>query len=424
MGETSGFQRAGWVNNTNIYEVNLRQYTPEGTINAFIPQLDRLKEMGVHTLWFMPLTPISKKNRKGTLGSYYACSDYVSVNPEFGTIDDLKDLVNRAHEMGFKLIIDWVANHTGWDHVWTVDQPEFYKKNETTGDFKAAEGMDDIIELDFSNPALRHAMINAMRWWIDNFDIDGFRCDLAFWVALDFWKEARTELEKTRTLFWFGEFDALDKPEYCSLFDASYTWTFMHQSEQYAKNEIGIHQLKHLLQRYQSDSKHIPVWFTSNHDENSWNGTELEKYGDLAKAFAVLTCTWRGIPMIYSGQEFCNNKRLKFFDKDLIEWDSAKSLIDFYRQLLNLHADHPALNANVGCRILSTNADEQVLAFIRTANDRSVVTMLNLSTSFVSFSLNEKIDGSFTQIFSHQTRTPGQQEIFELPASGFEIFIN
>ena len=182
----TGFKKADWIQNTNVYEVNLRQYTAAGSFNAFAAELPRLKEMGVKTLWFMPITPIAKKQMKGSLGSYYACSDYTAINPEFGTLEDFKQLVGKAHEMGFKVIIDWVANHTGWDHVWTKTHPGYYEKDPATNDFKIASGMDDIIELDFKNPDLRKAMIDAMRFWITEADIDGFRCDLAFWVELDF----------------------------------------------------------------------------------------------------------------------------------------------------------------------------------------------------------------------------------------------
>ena len=156
-----------WIYTTNIYEVNLRQYTKEGTIKAFAKHLNRLKGMGVETLWFMPLTPISEKEKKGTMGSYYACSDYTSMNPEFGTLEEFKQLVVKAHKLGFKVIIDWVANHTGWDHVWTQQHPDWYKKDEATGDFKKASGMDDIIELDYSNVDMRSAMIEAMKFWVN-----------------------------------------------------------------------------------------------------------------------------------------------------------------------------------------------------------------------------------------------------------------
>jgi alpha-amylase len=222
-----------WVQQTNVYEVNVRQYTPEGTFNAFAAHLPRLREMGVHTLWFMPITPIAQKGRKGTLGSQYAASDYTAINPEFGTLADFKNLVQQAHNQGFKVIIDWVANHTGWDHRWTTEHPEYYKRDHNTGDFQIASGMADIIELDFNNPALRRAMIDAMLYWIQETNIDGFRCDLAFWVVLDFWMEAKRELQQTKPLFWLGELDPLERPEYMAVFDAAYTWTWMHKAQEW-----------------------------------------------------------------------------------------------------------------------------------------------------------------------------------------------
>ena len=201
-----------WKRTTNSYEVNVRQYTKEGTFRAFEKEMPRLKEMGVKTLWFMPITPIAQKNKKGTLGSQYAAQDYTAINPEFGTMEDFKHLVNEAHKMGFKVIIDWVANHTGWDHVWTKTNPDFYLKDPKTNDFQIASGMDDIIELDYKNPAMRNAMIEAMKFWVREANIDGFRCDLASWVEVDFWQEARPKVETLKPLFWLGEFDELDNP--------------------------------------------------------------------------------------------------------------------------------------------------------------------------------------------------------------------
>ena len=340
------FTPVSWSHNTNIYEVNLRQYTPEGSINAFAKHLPRLKEMGVETLWFMPLTPIAQKNKKGSLGSYYACSDYTAVSSEFGTIDDFKKLVKDAHAMGFKVIIDWVANHTGWDHRWTKEHPDWYEKDSVTNDFKIASGMDDIIELDFKNPELRTAMIDAMKFWVTETDIDGFRVDLAFWVELDFWKEARTELEKKKKLFWLGELDPLEHPEYMGTYDAAYTWTWMHKAKDFYQTGLPLTSLDSVLEKYNAiGDASMRAWFTTNHDENSWNGTEYEKYGDMAKALAVFSCTWNGIPLLYSGQEMPNKKRLKFFEKDTIEWTDMYELHDFYKTLLTLHSEHPALRA-------------------------------------------------------------------------------
>src|SRR5690606_15529540 len=197
-----------------------------------------LRAMGVETPWFMPITPIAQKNKKGSLGSPYACSDDTSINPEFGTLEDFQQLVKQAHELGMKGIIDWVANHTGWDHVWTKSHPEYYLKDSSTGDFQIASGMDDIIELDYNNPAMRQAMIDAMQYWIKTCDIDGFRCDLAAWVEVDFWQQARPQVDSVKKMFWLGEFDELDNPDYGKVFDASYTWSWMHKTREFYQDKL------------------------------------------------------------------------------------------------------------------------------------------------------------------------------------------
>jgi alpha-amylase len=363
-------QLPDWIYTTNIYEVNVRQYTLEGTFNAFAEHLPRLKDMGVQTLWFMPVTPIAEKQKKGSLGSYYACSDYLSVNAEFGTMDDFKNLVNRAQSLGFKIIIDWVANHTGWDHIWTKEHPEYYKRDEATSDFKRASGMDDIIELDYNNPALRKTMINAMKFWVSECNIDGFRCDLAAWVQDDFWKEARPEVETIKPLFWLGEFDELDNPEYGKVFDASYSWRWMHTTEDFNKKHLHIDVLDSLLQQYNAigDSS-MRAWFTSNHDENSWNGTEYEKYGTITIPLAVFSLTWNGVPLIYSGQEIpLRHKRLAFFDRDPIPWTGHYELHNFYKTLLNLRLSNPAMRGGDPSAItyrINTSDDDHVFAYLR-----------------------------------------------------------
>jgi glycosidase len=401
--------RVGWRHSTNIYEVNLRQYTPEGTINAFAAHLPRLRQMGVETLWFMPITPISKERMKGTLGSYYACSDYTSISSEFGTHDDFKRLVRQAHDLGFKIIIDWVANHTGWDHVWTKSHPEYFEMDAQTGTFKVASGMDDIIELDFKNPKLVEAMIAAMQFWIREFDLDGFRCDLAFWVELDFWKKARPALDALKPLFWLGELDELEHPEYMEVFDASYTWTWMHKTEDFYKKHLPISALDAVLQRYSTATNgiSIPAWFTTNHDENSWNGTEFEKYGDMVNALAVFSFTWNGMPLLYSGQELPNLKRLKFFDRDPIDWNGDLKLACFYQKLLTLHTKHPALRAAdeaVTTFRLQTEANERVFAFLRKNGDHQVLVLLNLSAGEpVRFHIREQAPaGDFIELFSEK----------------------
>jgi alpha-amylase len=421
------FKPVEWAHTTNIYEVNVRQYTKEGTFNAFGKELPRLKDMGVQTLWFMPVTPIAKKNRKGTLGSYYACSDYTAINPEFGTLDDFKYLVKQAHSMGFKVIIDWVANHTGWDHIWTKQHPEYYLRDSSTEDFKMASGMDDIIELDYSNPDMVKAMIDALQFWVMECDIDGFRCDLAFWVGLPFWIKARKELDKVKYLFWLGEFDEIDHPAYGKVFDASYTWTWMHKTEDFNKKHLPIDSLEFVLQQYNNIGNHsMRAWFTSNHDENSWNGTEYEKYNGMAKTLAVFSCTWNGIPLIYSGQEIPNRRRLKFFDKDQIEWTGFYELNDFYKTLLHLHIAHPALRAgddNVKTFRIKTNDDAHVFAYMRKNGDREVLVLLNLSPFDNLFTItDEMILGVFKNVFTNIINNFSAEKKLEIPAWGYLVF--
>ncbi|RYZ29563.1 MAG: DUF3459 domain-containing protein [Chitinophagaceae bacterium] len=410
-----------WIQTTNIYEVNLRQYTPEGTIKAFAEHLPRLKDMGVETLWFMPITPISEKNKKGSMGSYYACSDYTSVALEFGLLEDFKTLVYQAHEMGFKVILDWVANHTGWDHWWTVEHSDWYERDEQTGDFKKASGMDDIIELDFKNPSMRRAMIDAMRFWVEETDIDGFRCDLAFWVELDFWVEAKPELEKIKPLFWLGELDSLDNPEYMQVFDAAYTWKWMHKAEQFYKGQASFPDLLQILEQYQA-APGVEAWFTSNHDENTWNGTEYEKYGRLAKALAVFSCTWPGVPLVYSGQELPNYQRLQFFEKDVIEWKEATELHEFYKRLFTLKKENPALRIDANLEVIQADSNSQLLVFKRVNREKEVIVAINFSSQQVTIPAG-KISGASKELFSGNAVDLVNYS-YLLEPYGFSVWIN
>lgn len=415
-----------WKHTTNIYEVNVRQYTEEGTFRAFEKEMPRLKAMGVKTLWFMPITPISQKVKKGSMGSPYAAHDYTSINPEFGNLDDFKHMVNEAHKLGFKVIIDWVANHTGWDHVWTVQHPDWYL-HDADGKFHIASGMDDIIELDYKNPAMRQGMIDAMKFWVRETDIDGFRCDLASWVEVDFWQQARPEVEKIKPLFWLGEFDELENPEYGKVFDASYVWSWMHKTEDYYKKNQPLSDLKSLLVKYsQIGDNSMRAWFTTNHDENSWNGSEYEKYGDLAKPLAVFSVTWNGVPLMYSGQEVANKKRLEFFEKDPIAWNNHYELEDFYRTLLNLKSTNPALRGGdpeVTTFFVNTSADDKILSYLRKNGKREVLVVLNMSKEPVNFKISDSnVFGSFKNVFTNTRRDFDQDKGFNMKVGDYAVF--
>lgn len=374
------FHPVGWALDSNIYEVNLRQYTEEGNFRAFAKHLPRLRDMGIDMLWFMPITPISKLGRLGTLGSYYACADYVTTNPEFGSITDFQWLVEQAHHLGFKVLIDWVANHTGWDHVWTTEHPEYYRRN-LEGQFYDAHGWADVIDLNFDLPELQADMIHAMQFWVETCGIDGFRCDMAMLVPLDFWKSARTALDRIKPLFWLAECEEIT---YHEVFDASYTWKWLHAMEAKWKKSGDMYSLLQVLSFYhhQFPLSALRVFFTTNHDENSHSGSEYERLGDAALPFAVFCCLYDGLPLIYSGQELPNKKKLLFFDKDEIDWDQPCRLFDFYKTLLHLRKTNPALRTASGqtkAMILSNTDGDQVLSFVRRFQKHEVLVILNLS---------------------------------------------
>jgi alpha-amylase len=422
-----------WLPAGNIYEVNLRQYTPEGTFEAFSKSLPRLKDMGIAVLWFMPITPISLMRRLGTLGSYYSCSDYTATNPEYGTVEDFKRLIGQAHELGFKVMIDWVANHTGWDHHWTREHPEYYRKD-SQGNFFDSHGWQDVIDLNYDNAGLRQAMLEAMQFWVRECDIDGFRCDMAMLVPLDFWRNARIELDKIKKLAWLAECEEI---AYHRVFDATYTWKFLHCMEAVWRKEFAAPPaaLDEVLQYY---DQQFPPWairafFTSNHDENSHSGSEYERMGDAAKAFAVLCCTWNGIPLIYSVQEMPNLKRLAFFDKDPIPWTGEFALQGLYKVLLELRKRNPALRGgDTGVtthRLHTRTSDDRCFAFVRRkerANGKEadgVLVVLNLSAESLSVPVEELLlSGSFIDVFRGVAIEMAAGKTINLPPWGFGVW--
>ena len=391
------FEPVRWSLNTNLYEVNIRQYSKEGTFQAFSTNLPRLRDMGVKVLWFMPVTPISKEKRLGTLGSYYACSNYIDTNPEFGTIQDFKQLVNKAHDHGFKVVIDWVANHTGWDHVWVKSHPEFYKKN-AAGEFYDNNGWQDVIDLNYYDQAMRREMISSMKFWVRECNIDGFRCDMAHLVPLDFWREARLHLDKVKPLFWLAETEHYN---YQFVFDCSYAWNWMHVSESFAKKKTGVDDLKATLMDYQK--KKLPqtnhLFYTTNHDENTWNGTEYEKYGNAALPFAVLTTTWNGLSLVYSGQEIPNRKRLNFFEKDPIQWNYSNELHDFYKTLLDLRSAFGEEQSEM--LMFNPSGDRNVLAYLKISKSKQLLVLINLSDLDQQIELDHAlVNGEYVDVFT------------------------
>jgi len=378
-----------WSRQAVIYQINIRQYSQAGTFQAVQADLPRLKKLGVDILWLMPVQPIGKLNRKGTLGSYYSISDYTAVNPEFGTLADAKAFVAAAHQLGFKVILDWVANHTAWDHGWTTAHKDWYKLN-AKGEIypvtfnegqPSEEHWDDVVALNYKSEGLRAAMIDAMKFWVREVNLDGFRCDVASLVPTNFWVRARKELDAVKPMFMLAESDAIDLQS-SGAFDMTYSWDLADQVfKKIGKGEAGAPLLRDWLAKQPAGypAHAYRMRFTSNHDFNSWHGTDAELYGDAYQALAVLTFTLPGMPLIYNGQESRLTQKLAFFEKDAIAWKNYE-LSDFYAGLVALKHQHPALAAGqygAPVRLLDSPAD--VVAFERRQGADVVKVAVNLS---------------------------------------------
>ncbi len=412
-----------WIMQGNIYEVNVRQYTPEGTFKAFAKHLDRLKEMGVQTLWFMPVNPISKTDRKGSLGSYYAVSDYTAINPEYGTMDDWKALVKEAHEKGFKILIDWVPNHTGADHYWLQKHPDFYVKD-STGKPVSQFDWTDTRKLNFANAELRDTMIAQMKAWVTETGIDGLRCDYAVGPSRAFWTECIKQLKATKNVFMLAETDSAWLHEVG--FDATYSWPEFNMMKLVAAGKRNAAAMDSVFAFTDSTlvKNGIRLFFTSNHDENSWNKADFATMpGDSHAPFAVMTQTMkRSIPLIYSGQEEPVLRSIKFFDKDTMSFTKL-GRAGMYQKLLALRKSNPALSPNAGFVKLITGADDKVYAFVRQSDKHKVVVLLNLSNTPVNFAVKDGLlSGEATEIFSNQKEKMEAGKSFSLAAWGYQVY--
>ena len=351
--------------------MNVRQFSEKGDLASVEAQLPRLKELGVDIVWLMPIYPIGKEKRKGTLGSPYAVANYTAVNPDYGTMDDLTRLVGRAHDLGLRVILDFVPNHTAWDHPWVKQHPDWYtlingKMSSPLDEKGKTTGWEDVVDLNYNNPDLRRAMTGAMTFWLREADIDGYRMDVAGLVPTDFWKEVRPQLDKVKPVFMLAEWEA-DADHFRTCFNMNYGWAMHKLLKDVAKGKQNALAIDSLLAQRRKD---YPAWayqmqFTQNHDENTWNGTLTESFGPGAKAFVVLTSTFNGMPLVYGGMEAGLNKRVQFFEKDPIVWGTYPEAT-FYKSLLTLkHRNRALWNGEAGGELIKipTGRDEQVYAF-------------------------------------------------------------
>ena len=394
-------QQPEWSRNAVIYEVNLRQYTPSASVNEFATHLPRLKELGVDILWFMPIHPISELNRKGELGSYYAVKNYKAFNPEFGTIDEFKAMVQQAHDLGMKVILDWVPNHTGCDNAWVTEHPEWFSVNEE-GKMYGPFDWTDVFELNYDNREMRAAMVDAFKFWLTDINVDGFRCDVAGEVPTDFWDETRPQLDSIKPgIFMLAE---ASKPELQKhAFNMGYNWpmkdlfseiaatagqyTFKKEGEEMrtfpVKHAIAIDSLlADQAANYPKDCYLMNM--ITNHDLNSWEGTEFERLGNLRDAFAVLSYTLPGMPLIYTGQETGMNRAFEFFKKDEAPtWEPRNEFFAFYQKLNALKHYQPALDAGEkgGKMVRYATKSDDLYIFSRSVEGSTVLTMVNLGNA-------------------------------------------
>jgi glycosidase len=416
-----------WSKNATIYQINTRQFTSEGTFKAAETHLPRLKALGADILWLMPVHEIGVLNRKGTLGSPYAVRDYYSVNAEFGTLDDLKHFVQAAHEHGMYVIIDWVANHTAWDCNLVTEHPEWYVRD-WKGDFMPTPWWDwtDIIDLDYTQPAVREYMTEAMCWWVRETDIDGFRCDVAGFVPTDFWNTVRKELDAIKPVFMLAEWESRDL--HAEAFDMTYAWSWNETMHRIAKGEVD---LTSLFVYYSWNEKAFPhnsmrMTFVSNHDKNAWDGTEYEQFGDALQATIVLSVVGDGLPLIYNGQEAGNTRRLQFFERDPIEWGEHWQG-ELYRRLFALKKAHPVLwNAQWGAKMVQVVNDHptKVLSFVRQNEADRVFAVLNFSATPQHIMFSHHLHhGTWTDAFSDEPVTFDKTTTLDLPPWGWRVFV-
>jgi glycosidase len=369
------------LENSVVYEMNVRQYTPEGTFAAAQKELPRLAELGVDIVWLMPIYPIGVEGRKGPLGSYYAVKNYCDVNPEFGTLEDFDNFLAEAHRLGLRVVLDWVANHTSPDAVWVTERPADWYERDAEGKTTFTADWSDTANLNYDNHDVWDGMAAAMRFWMER-GIDGFRCDMACEVPLEFWQETISGLRADYPGMYMLAEGEEPKLHTLSGFNSSYSWELHHMMNAIARGEKNIPELLAYLEK---DAERHPaeafrLMFTSNHDENSWAGTEFERMGDAAKLMAVMTFTLPGgQPLIYTGQEMGWNKRFEFFQKDPIPAWEKNEYFDFYKWLIDLRHNNPALAAGEnGGKFEVVSTSDSTFVFTRTLPDNKVTVKAEL----------------------------------------------
>ncbi len=415
-----------WTYGSVVYEMNVRQSTEAGTFAAAEERLPELRDLGADIVWLMPIHPVGVKGRKGSLGSYYAIRDYYDINPEFGTMEDFEHFLATAHLLGLRVILDYVANHTSPDAAWVDEKPADWYVRDSLGNTVVQYDWTDIAKLNYDNADLRTEMKRVLHFWTDK-GVDGFRCDAAMEMPDEFWNDAFAELRaKNPDIYLLAEGEGAHFHE--NGFDASYAWELHHLMNDIAQGKKPASEIADYVAR---DAENSPreafrLMFTSNHDENSWAGTEFERMGDAAEIMAVLTYLLpNGQPLIYTGQEFGFNRRFAFFDKDCLDDCTPNGFTDFYRRMNGLRHDNTALYAGemgAPVHLLPHDDAEHLLAFVRENEDNAVIALLNLSSETVVAKPDfAGLEGEYTDFAAGKPHTLNVGDAYEMKGWSYMI---
>ena len=407
------YKNPEWSYSAVLYELNIRQFTPEGTFSAARERLPFLRSVGIDAIWLMPIYPIGIEGRKGKLGSYYSIRDYTGVNEEFGSVKELREFIDAAHALGMKVILDWVANHTARDARWITERPANWYERDEAGVAKVPWDWTDTAKLNYANHDVWRGQIDAMRYWVEEFKVDGFRCDMAMLVPIEFWQEAAKELHRVKPyIFMLAE--AEEDNLFDRAFNASYQWNIHHIMCDIAKGARRVWDMRNAIhaERAKYPKGAMRMSFTSNHDENSWSGSEQSRFG---KALEVMTAMIflmpSTMPLIYTGQEVGYDHSFEFFDRDPIPAEAYKEnrTTELYRRLTALKHSEAALAAGErgGEMIeIENNAKDCMMTFVREVEGSRVVAIMNLSPYTIHADFNTGIyAGKYLDVMSGMQTT-------------------
>ena len=422
------FVAPDWTKDAVIYQINTRQYSEAGNFAAVEADLDRIKSLGVDIVWLMPIHPIGEAKRKGTLGSPYAVKDYQAVNSQLGTLADFESLVKSAHDRDMRVIIDWVANHTAWDNHLIAEHPDWYTRN-ADGEMQHPPDTDwyDVADLDYSQPELWDYMEESLLYWVRDVGVDGYRCDVAGMVPTEFWKRVRPKLDAVKPVFLLAEWQDPELHE--AAFHASYAWRWKEIMQEIAKGNAPASAIKAYYEDYQTGWPEgaMRMTYTENHDQNTWDGSSGEIYGEAFDATLALSFVGEGIPLIYNGQEAGNQKRLEFFEKDLIEW-KAHSDETLIKSLIDIKTENEALwNGTFGARMdmIKTDNGDQIFAFTREKGDEKVLAIFNLSDRPASFNFEDDAQsGTYRSLLSGESVTLSTDMTWSMSPWDYRIYSN